>query len=64
MGSTSSSATMRIASDVKGRLAAVIEALAGLPTGVKAESLAFNPDFFDFADRDILIAYPEEEEGE
>jgi hypothetical protein len=61
---TSTSATLRIAENVAPKLSSVVEAIAKLPTGVKAESLAFSPDFFEFGDRDFLVAYPSDESGE
>jgi hypothetical protein len=57
---TESSASMRIAHDVGPLLAPVLANVAALPAGVKVESLAFDPTFFNFGAQEIGISYPDE----
>lgn len=47
---TESGALLKVARDVGPRLAAVLDALQHLPSGVGVDTLSFEPAFFDFSD--------------
>lgn len=50
-------ATFRIARNIASRLVPVIDALKSLPVGVKATSLSFDPNYFDFGPYETIITY-------
>lgn len=55
-----SGAKLRIARDIGGRLNNVAEALRRLPEGVTADSLSFDPDYFDFEPTEHTIAFADD----
>lgn len=59
---TDTSALMRVAKDIAGKLQPVLDSLKALPKGVNVDSLSFRPDFFDFDSKETFIEYPEEAE--
>ncbi len=50
-----SGAKLRIARDVQARLTAVMAALESFPEGVRVDSLAFKPSFFDFGAEEFPV---------
>jgi hypothetical protein len=59
---TDTSALMRVATDIAGKLKPVHDSLMALPNGVTVDSLSFRPDFFDFGASETFIEYPDEAE--
>jgi hypothetical protein len=53
-------AQYRVAKNIAGKLPPVAAALKGLPAGVKADSLSFNPNFFGFDPTETTIEYPDD----
>ncbi len=56
-----SGASLRIATNIAGKLEPIASCLTDLPTGVKVDSLSFNPDYFDFGAEEIAIQYTDDE---
>lgn len=57
---TESGATFRIARNIAGRVAPIIDALKALPEGVKVDSLSFDPNYFEFEPHESTIEHHED----
>jgi hypothetical protein len=56
-----SGASLRIAANIASKLESIAACLSDLPSGVKVDSLSFNPDYFDFGAEEIAIQYTDDE---
>lgn len=59
---TETSALLRVAKDIAGKVRPVLDSLKTLPKGVTVDSLSFRPDFFVFETNEIPIEYSDETE--
>lgn len=57
-----SSCTFRVARNIAPLLKPIIETLKAMPSGVKVDSLSFDPDYFDFGAHETNIVTEEEPE--
>ena len=57
-------ATFRVARNIAGPLLPIADVLSALPTGVKVDSLSFRPEFFEFSERETVIEYDKDADGE
>lgn len=57
-----STGMLRIARDIASKLVRIPAVLGALPAEVRAETLAFSPNYFDFEPTPITITFPEDDE--